>query len=131
MKDWFCCVQAGGDEGGDAQPPRPELLRFGAHLALALVALELIPAPHDPRVAPDQLPLQARHRTISFPTCLVRRVAVYQFDHPCSCCPIQSLFVRQAVLSSPRHVVTEEFIAAALQVHLSLPVQGELFTMHL
>jgi len=57
--------QAGGAGDGEPAPPRPELLRFGAHLALTLVALELIPAPHDARAAPDQAPLQARARARS------------------------------------------------------------------
>ena len=54
------CLQEAGSEEGSAERPPLELLRFGAHLALALVALRLIPAPHDLSAAPDLQPLQAR-----------------------------------------------------------------------
>ena len=51
-----------GDAGGDQAPPAPELLRFGAHAVLALVALRLLPAPHDAAAPPSAAPLQARRR---------------------------------------------------------------------
>ena len=51
-----------GNAGGDSPPPAPELLRFGAHVVLALVALRLLPAQHDTAAPPSVAPLQVRGR---------------------------------------------------------------------